>query len=78
MRGTPLKTSLANLSNFAQGHCGQFHAQVNDQLAHIWRQAPRRFLWLLSRPGGKKADHALLVKSVGFTLQGRAWFSCLF
>ncbi len=78
MRGTPLKASLADLRNFAQGHGRQFNAQVNDQLAHIWRQALRRLLWLFSRLGGEKADHALFIKSVGFALQGRTWLSCFF
>jgi hypothetical protein len=50
---------------------------VNDQLAHIWRQAPRRFLWLFSRPASEEAHHALLIKSVSFTLQAGAWLTCL-
>jgi hypothetical protein len=77
MRGPPLKTSIADFCNLTDGHVWHFYAQVNDQLAHIWRQAPRRFLWLFSRPGSEEADHALLVKSVGFALQAGAWLTCL-
>jgi hypothetical protein len=47
------------------------------QLPHIWRKAPRRFLWLFAGSGCEQADHALLVKSVGFAFQGRAWLACL-
>lgn len=49
-----------------------------NQLPHIWRRAPRRFLWLFAGPGGEEAEHTLLVKSIGFMLQGRAWLTCLF
>ena len=77
MRGPPLKTSITDFCNLTDGHAWHFHTQVNDQLAHIWRQAPRRFLWLFSRPGSEEADHALLVKSVGFALQAGAWLTCL-
>lgn len=48
MRGSSLKTSIADFCNFTDSHVWHFHTQVNDQPAHIWRQAPRRFLWLLS------------------------------
>src|SRR5574339_1296629 len=68
VRGPPLKTSLTDRCDFTQGHRWEFHTQVNDKLAHTWRQAPRRFLWLFAGPGCKQADHALLVKSIGFAL----------
>src|SRR5438094_2264555 len=77
MRGPPLKTSIADFCNLTDGHVRHFHAQVNNQLAHIWWQAPRRFLWLFSRPGSEEANHALLIKSVSFTLQAGAWLTCL-
>src|SRR5260221_2309813 len=78
MRGTPMKAGLADLRDFAQGHRWQFHPQVNNQLTHIWREASRRFLGLFTGSGCKQADHALLVKSIGFALQGRTWLACLF
>src|SRR5215472_17506370 len=77
MRGPPLKASVADLRNLTNGHVRHFHTQINNQLAHIWRQAPRCFLRLLARPGSEETDHALLIKSVGFALQARAWLACL-
>jgi len=78
MRGPPLETSIADFCNLTDGHARHFHAQVNNQLAHVWWQAPRRFRGLFAGPGCKQADHALLVKSIGFAFQGRAWLTCLF
>src|SRR5713226_558895 len=56
--GPPIKTSLADLRDFTQGHIGHFHTQVNDQLTHIWRKVPRCLLWLFPRLGSEEADHA--------------------
>src|SRR6266567_3443335 len=46
------------------------------KLHHVMA-APRRFLWLFSWPGSEEADHALLIKSVGLTLQASSWLTCL-
>src|ERR1700694_2447063 len=73
-----MKTSFADLCNFTQGHDRQFNTQVNNQLAHIWWQTPCCLLWLLSRPGGEEADHALFIKSIRFAIQRWAWLACLF
>ena len=78
MRGPPVKTQFANLRNFAQRHAGQFNAQIDNQLAHIWRKAPRCLLRLFAWPRSKQADHALRIKIIRFALQAGAWLTCLF
>ena len=72
-----MKASIADLCDFAQRHAGQFNAQIDNQLPHIWRQASCCFLWLFARPGCKQAGHALLIESVSFALQASAWLACL-
>src|SRR5205823_5502202 len=51
---------------------------INDQLPHIWRETPRRFLWLLAGSGSKQTHHALLVKVIRFALQAGTWLTCFF
>ncbi len=72
MRGTPMKTRIADFYNLANGHVRHFHAQIDNELTHIWREASRNLLRLLARSGRKQTDHALLIESVGFALQASA------
>jgi hypothetical protein len=72
-----MKTRIADFCNLANGHVRHFHAQIDNELTHIWREASRSLLRLLARSGRKQADHALLIESVGFALQAGAWLACL-
>lgn len=64
------RAMTGDLRDFSQGHGGQFHPQIHNELAHVRRKAPCGFLRVFARFGSKEADHSFFVKALGLAIKG--------
>src|SRR5439155_23480796 len=62
-------TNVAHLGNFSPGHGRKFSVQINDELAHLFRQRLARFSRSALLPRGEQALHPVSFKLIRFAGQ---------